>query len=422
MNDGAKLNVLVVHANWNNRGDEAAIRAMIDSIRELLPIGQIKMMIRSEMIEEFVYKDVEVLRYYPVSNLERVDSLLSMILLGKKSFTQRGRKFIRAVDAADIVIHAPGGPTIGDMYGNWLTRYDHLYRVMFPRLIRRKKLFFYAPSMGPFRSRLMNVLRYILLSRVDTIVLREGVSAKYLSEQLGLDSVVTLDSAYQNTVPEDYVNRYPDAPRVLDRLRSDRVVGMTIADFEWHPELKNRSDISQRVQQSMSGFTEYLIGRGYSIMLIPQLFDELDDASMLEKFREVDPEKVFVLPPDIDSYGQQVFISKLHSMVGMRYHSCIFAAKGNVPFISISYEHKMGGFMKLVELEDMSIEVDDLSIEVLKSKFEELERRRAGIVAHLIGRNPELVSRSRRTSEILAKALRRGPTGEANHSDSVAVK
>ena len=73
-------------------------------------------------------------------------------------------------------------------------------------------------------------------------------------------------------------------------------------------------------------------------------------------------------------------------------------------------------------MEDMSIEVDDLSLDLLKSQFEKLERRRAGIVAHLRGRNPELIKRSRKTSELLAMELRLRPPVEPDHSDSGAVK
>jgi colanic acid/amylovoran biosynthesis protein len=405
MSSTRKLNVLIVHANWNNRGDEAAIRAMIDSIREALPIGRMKIMVRSEKMTEFVYRDLEVLRYYPTDNVERLDSLLTVALLGRKSFTKRGREFIKEVHEADIVIHAPGGPTIGDMYGNRLTRYDHLYRVMFPRLIGKKKVFFYAPSMGPFRDRLMNVPRRMLLSRIDKIVLREGVSAKYLKDQLGLDSTVTLDSAYQNTIPEDYVNRYPEASGLLDMLRSMKVVGITVTDLGWHPELKSRPGLREKILSSISGFVDYLIQRGYTVLLIPQLFEELDDMECLEVLRAANPSKILILPPSIDSYGQQVFISNLHSMVGMRYHPCIFAAKSSVPFISVSYEHKMVGFMNLMGMDEMSVGVDDLSVDQLRTRFEDLENRHAEIVEHLREVNPELIRRSRMTTDILKELV-----------------
>ena len=62
-----------------------------------------------------------------------------------------------------------------------------------------------------------------------------------------------------------------------------------------------------------------------------------------------DEENYFVICSDdekYDTYFQQYVIGCMYAVIGMRYHSNIFSAKMGTPFISISYEQKMQGFMK----------------------------------------------------------------------------
>ena len=75
-----------------------------------------------------------------------------------------------------------------------------------------------------------------------------------------------------------------------------------------------------------------------------------------------------------DSYFQQYVIGQLYAVVGMRYHSNIFSAKMGTPFISVSYEQKMTGFMEKMELSRYCIGIKDLSAELLAEKFELLEQ------------------------------------------------
>lgn len=62
-----------------------------------------------------------------------------------------------------------------------------------------------------------------------------------------------------------------------------------------------------------------------------------------------DEDNYFVICSDdekYDTYFQQYVIGCMYAVIGMRYHSNIFSAKMGTPFISISYEQKMQGFMK----------------------------------------------------------------------------
>lgn len=80
-----------------------------------------------------------------------------------------------------------------------------------------------------------------------------------------------------------------------------------------------------------------------------------------------------VIHSDIyDTYFQQYVIGKLYAVVGMRYHSNIFSAKMGTPFVSISYEQKMKGFMEKMGLPQYCIPVESLTESELKSKFNDM--------------------------------------------------
>ena len=406
-------NILILHAHWGNRGDEAAIRAMIDSLKEKFPIKKIKIMIMVKSIDWFPYNDIEIIPFYPFPKIYYLDALLTLATFGKFSFTKKGKSFLKAIDGADFIIHAPGGPAIGDLYSGKLYDFPYLYRLLLGKVFKKKPLFFYAPSMGPFSGKIRNFIRKFILKRADAIILREEISAKYLKEQLGLDSYITADSALQNEIPENYIQKYMDNPevsRIWETLKKKKVVGMTITDLGWHLKYKNNFALQERIINSLIEASKYIINKNYKIILIPQLFDESHERweiSLLKKIREIDKRKIFLLPIEVDSYAQQIIISKLFCVIGMRYHPSIFAAKNKTPFIPICYEHKIEGFVKKLGLEELMIDIENIDAIKIIDKFNYLEKNYAPIKRFLNKRVPDLVIKSRRTTEIILEKLER---------------
>lgn len=400
------LNMLILHAHWNNRGDEAAIRAMIDSLRSKLLIDNMEIMMMTDKVFQFPYDNINQIEMYPSNLTECADSLLALLTLGNLCFIKKGKKFLKAINNSDVIIHAPGGPSIGDMYGGKIVDYPYLFRLLIAT-IKKKPIFFYAPSMGPFSNKFFNTFRKIILKKAKVLAVREGISAKYLKEQLGLDSSVTVDSAFQNEIPMAYIQKYPEVVELLNTVQSKNVIGLTITDLKWHPIYRNYNGLSESIIESISETIMNLTNRGYTILLIPQLFGNQNDINLLEKFKKIDPCNILVLPENIDSYAQQIIISRLYCVIGMRYHSNIFAAKGNVPFISIYYEHKMKGFMDKIELADLAINVENISAKAIENKFMYLEQNYSLIKRRLEIETPKLKAKSKKTTELIMDNLKK---------------
>ena len=406
------MKILILHAHWSNRGDEAAIRAMIDSLRAELPVEKMWIMIVG-LSEQFPYGDIEMLELYPTwlglaRLVERLDAVFNMLTFGKFSLTRRGRRFIRAVNEADVVIHAPGGPTIGDL--NAMGDLGYLYRLLVAKVFKKKPLFFYAPSMGPFSGRLRNRARKFVLRRADATILRDEISYGYLRDQLGLEAWVTLDSALQNDVSEDYIQRYDNLKDTLELLEGKKTVGMVVTNLKWHPRYRHSEGLAENIMACCSEIVNYLLEKGYSILLIPQIFGKHPviqgmDIRLLERIREKSKGQVYICPPNVDSYGQQVLISKLFCLISMRYHPVVFAVKGNTPFISIYYEHKAEGFARKVGFTDFMLNVEDISAGEIINRFEVLEQNYDTVKERLIAINPLLKEESRKTTRIIVDKL-----------------
>jgi len=420
------LNILIIHAPWNDRGDEAAIRAMVDSLILNLKVEKITMMIMYKTFAQFPYKNIRTIEhpfsmsiYIPKITyiLVHLNAFVMLFSFGKLSFTKAGKEFIKAVDQADVVIHAPGGPDIGDLYGESLfCDFSSLFELLISKVLKKKPVFFYAPSMGPFSGKFMNFVRKYILSKIDALIVREQISAEYLKKQLGLKAYVTGDSALQNDIPNNYIKKYNNISEILKLLKDEKMVGMTISDLSWHPIYGRNNKLAEKIKDSFIDAGQYLMGRGYMILLIPILFGELQerqDAGLIQKIftslterKKEGRERVFILPLNIDAYAQQIIISKLFCTINVRYHGDVFSAKGGVPFIPISYEHKIDGFVKKVGFSDLLINAGDITTDRIINKFMYLEKNHSMFKKRLQRKIPLLKRESRKTTQIIVSKLR----------------
>jgi colanic acid/amylovoran biosynthesis protein len=403
------LTVLILNAHWNNRGDESAIRAMIDSLCHELPIEKIQMMIVTQNTKWFPFENITLIPTYPASKSRYIDALINVLSWGKLSFTTQGNHFIRAVNRADIVIYAPGGPSIGELYSGkfHIAELSSLFRILVAEVIKKKPLFFYAPSMGPFSGTLMNHIRRSLLKRADAIILREGISADYLKQQLKLEAKVTLDSAFQNDISAGYLAGYDNLSDILSVIENRKTIGLVVNDPGSNPGLGLKDpQIAARINTLCLDVAEYLVKKGYILLLIPQLFDQGEkELNLLKRIAEINPTQTYICPTTVDSYAQQVLISKLYYMVSLRYHPCIYATKANIPCLAISYQHKMDGFYKKAGLTDLNIRIETINLNNITKKLEYLEKNYEDIRQRLIRINPFLKEESKKTTRIMVDDL-----------------
>lgn len=369
------MNIIIINCHTSNRGDEAAIHALVDELNIVYPTSQITLFLRGYIKYPNMPANVYMKRQFIPGDFKSILACKSYILSrGKFKISATGRQFVEAIEKADIVLHAPGGPSIGDVYYDAEPTYLRLFDML---KVANIPYVFYAPSMGPFENSKRNKWRKKVLEGASAIILRDPISANYLRElDPNLKYYQTLDSALQHDIDIDVnYRKLVEYEELMYFMKThSKCIGITITDLSWHPVWSKDDKIKNIISATFTDFIKKKANEGYGIVFIPQLYGKENDYDLMKKYCFNDKD-FFIIPSDYDRYDtyfQQFLISKLHSMIGMRYHSNIFSAKMETPFISVSYEQKMQGFMDKIGLSEYCISVKDLSIYKLEEKFEYL--------------------------------------------------
>ena len=397
-----------MHCHTNNRGDEAAVHALVDELNLCYEKPEIVLAMRGESPYPNMPENVRSIRQYTPGNFRAV-ALTKLASLTKGRILASGgmKRFVQEIIEADIVLHAPGGPSIGDTYYEDETSYLYVYD-----LVRAlgKRYMFYAPSMGPFNRKERNGWRKKVLKNADALVLRDPLSARYVKGLLpDMEIYQTLDSALQHDLDmdeyKDKLKSYAELVQFLNKNK--KCVGITITDLTWHPIHSKKPETKENIRHCFWQFFGELVNKGYGVILIPQLYGGGNDYDLMKAYMS-DAEHFFIIPADderYDAYFQQYVISQLYAVVGMRYHSNIFSAKMGTPFISVSYEQKMQGFMKKMNLSKYCLRLDDLSTGALQEKFSLLETEYSLYKEYLIFKHNEMKKESYKTTVILKEII-----------------
>jgi colanic acid/amylovoran biosynthesis protein len=365
-----KKKISIVNAHWNNRGDEAALLALLEQLRKHTD-SEITIIFKDDRpISQFPkIRDVD---YYSAKFKARIwDIWLAALSGGLVGVNNLLKKTVRTLRDSEFIIYSPGGSVINDRFF-WRKQMEYLVPFICAKLYRIP-LFVAAPSMGPFDKSRTNLIRTWLLRAAKVICVREAISKEYLGKIGVHENVrVTGDLAFLSTIDqrsnENKLNGYAPLKRYLESY--EKVVGIVLTDFSWHVKYGKDSILKKKIHDTFTHFISKLVTEEYGILFIPQLFGNQNDHDYMSEYMI---EKTFIMTDTMDSYFQQHIISKLYAVVSMRYHPLIFAAKLGTPFVSVVYEEKTEGFIKQAGLTKYSLSLEDLSFDKLYEKFTLIE-------------------------------------------------
>lgn len=357
--------ITIVNAHWSNRGDEAALRPVIDALLSDKD-NKITVIFKDKnTVNSFPYDNVN---YFSTSFLSKnINVVLDCIKNNDNPDIEEGlKKTVLQLKQSDMIIYSPGGAVISSDFW-WEKQLEYLTPFICAKEFNIP-IYVAAPSIGPFNQEKWknNIIREYLQNATSLIV-REPISNGYLKE-IEIDAKCTIDTAFSYEIPQsDIFSKDNELKKFFESY--SKIIAMTLSDFSWNVPLKNKKASLEGNEAVVKAFIKEKNEQGYGILLVPQLFGNQNDKKYLEKFTN---NNVYIMSDGYDTYIQQYVISKCYALIGMRYHSNIFAAKGSVPFIAIGYEDKMFGFMKQWGLEDYLIYVDRLTCEELQEKWENL--------------------------------------------------
>ena len=121
------MQIVMVNAHWNNRGDEAAIRAIVDGILSHRPDVKLTILFKDiKDISQFPYQGV--IDYFISDFLIEEADMKQVLACEEDQIPEHLLPVIHAIRRADGVIYAPGGADISDRFW-WIKQLDYLFPV-----------------------------------------------------------------------------------------------------------------------------------------------------------------------------------------------------------------------------------------------------------------------------------------------------
>lgn len=297
---------------FNNVGDDAMLKAIIQSMRKVNP--GIKISVLSK-------KPVEASLNYDVPSIHRLNFI----------------SVYRTMKKAKLFIYG-GGNILQD---NTSTR-SLMFYVATAWLAKKMnlKIMFYANGIGPLKksSNIKRTKR--ILNCADVITVREELSMKELSKmgittphiELSADPALTLSPQYSF-----------DTDKILEQEglnEGNRYIGFSVRKCYGLDK-----KLQQNYENVIAQAAEYAYEKYGLIPVFIPMQKPIDIDSSLDIAKKIKvPAKVIK-----DVYGVDetlAIIKKMDLLVGTRLHSLVFALISDVPFSAIIYEPKIEGFLK----------------------------------------------------------------------------
>ncbi len=372
------MHLLLIEQPLNNRGDEAAHRGLIHALLTHYPDLTIDILFYGRKQHEIDYFKVASdrvnylnipLKSHRFFTIHRILNLIMMLNVPLLLYTLPVvRKVLSVYRRADCIMCAPGGMNLGG-FQDW-THTAFLYLAV----KTRKPVIYFARSIGPFSEasyldKQFKKLSLRLLNKFSYISLRDKKSQE-MAERMHIKFHSTIDSAFLFV---DSAN--VKLPKTIEANLAGDYIVVVPNSLTWH------KDFNDLPYDFVKSFWVELINMLFvcypnsQIVMLPQTIGYTKIlADGFVYFNEIkqmttNPGRIYVLDEQYGSDIQQAIIKNARCLIGARYHSVIFAINQQIPFVSLSYEHKMTGVLNCLSLQANEVLIKKLLRDIYTSKL-----------------------------------------------------
>ncbi len=374
------MKILIINQHAGNHGDEAAGKGLLKGLKQKIDFtnNKISVLYNKNTIDELEkIDDNQYINHYSGNQLDKIEKVIAMCCfvlpfkLGKMliKLSPILSCEYRLINESDKIINAPGGVNIGP-YKDW----RYLWR-LFVSLKLKKDVAIYSISFGPLPENfLFRKISLYVLKNAKFFSIRDKQSQSFANE-LGVNYIPSIDTAFIG---------YEDVEKLsenIDKLIYDDYVVIVPNELhnwgnrnKWHHNFKNCN--KNDLDEIYINIIKYILSLNKKIYLLPQLYGTQNDVTYFNDLKnKVGSENVIVIDEKYNSNIQQTIVKNAKFLIGARYHSVIFALNNKVPFLSLSYEHKMKNTLEILALENHNIDLVDIlsnnDIDIIK-KLEQL--------------------------------------------------
>ena len=302
-------------------------------------------------------------------------------------------RYMKEILESDIVFALSGGDSFSDIYG--LGRFFYVSLPQLLALFAGKRLICLPQTIGPFRSRLVQVIAKYILSRSEVVYSRDYTGLNATRRLLELaESDDRLQFCYDLAFDVD-----PVKPLRLDieglpgfGNGAAPVIGFNISGLllAGGYTQSNMFGFKVNYETLVYRMIEFLIAeKSATVLLIPHVFGPAGDIesdpsaceTVFEKLRRKYEGRIGFARGSYDYNEIKYVIGTCTFFVGARMHACIGATSQHIPTVPIAYSDKFAGMMQAIGLENLVVDprrmdLDEM-IAILNRGYEERERVRA---------------------------------------------
>ncbi|MCP5520287.1 MAG: polysaccharide pyruvyl transferase family protein [Verrucomicrobiales bacterium] len=397
--------------SFRNRGVEALVTTSIEQLRPRLPDTRYLVFDRMPEYDasrmsapDVEFKLDETIRPLYASRLRRTLLQLSDHV---EALGRQYQASIRDVEQADAVM-ASGGDVFCSEYGHQ-SLLSHLRPL---RIAQRAKVpvFIHAQSIGPFKNEPDRRVFVEVAQQVRHITVRERMTHRYLTEELGLPGervTLTADPAFLLTpcaAPwREHYHAPPEKPLVA-LSTSQAICTWMDSDYDAHFKAWRRT---------IRWLREQLDARVILIPHVQELSSRNDDrilATALMRDFAFDPH-LQLAGGDFGAGDFKGIISRCDLVIAERMHAAIAGLSSGVPTVVIGYSVKSEGilgdlFDPAVVQDSVLIPLPDfLGVDPALQRISRAWDRREEIAAGLQQRLPEVRERAGLSFDVIRQAL-----------------
>lgn len=354
------MKILIINQPLNNRGDEAAHKALLRALINHIPNIRIRVLFLGEYTDTIRQFDVNLDSVEYVC-LKPRKATCFMVPVLKNGFHflwnlhPTTRKMIEIYKWADWVVCAPGGICMGG-FQNW----THLFYLYLAKYVN-KPLAYFGRSFGPFPVESKDNMRFKAISMELLNYFAFCSIRDKKTESIAIDLKVnyktTLDTAFLESPIVDIPKE------IREQISTSKYVVFVPNALIWHYAYKNKTNYREVISfyNKMVDIIETKYCE-HNIVLLPQTFNYLDKyANDVNFFRDLKKEanrkNIIVIDDIYSSDIQQSIIKNASCVIGARYHSVVFSINQCVPFVALSYEHKISGMLETLNKTDCMVDI-----------------------------------------------------------------
>jgi colanic acid/amylovoran biosynthesis protein WcaK/AmsJ len=345
-----------------NRGVNAlgigAITLLVRSFREIpirvAQLSSIKKLHYANVIIDDRPMEVTIHAYSKYTLISALLTLIIRRILGRQPHSPLARLILDA----ERVFTANEGDGFSDIYG---------FRRLFSQvlwtaavLLAGKNLTFLPQTIGPFNTRVGQIIGKYILKRVDRIYVRGIKSADLLDEwQCSFKKAADV-SIYIDPKETAYAVLPHTVGININGLLYYRLYGPAEEGFEHYGELLMNLIIK-------------FIELGNNILLVPHTYSTIgwigeDDLRAIKEIAAtLRSDKVSHLDQEWDAQELKGIISRNDFFIGSRMHACLAGLSLSVPTVGLAYSYKFEGAFDMFGQKDCALSISGISPEKIEN-------------------------------------------------------